>query len=85
MKITVYTQEFCAPCRAIKKQLPAVTARLGIDVEYIDITGKWETATQVGFTTTPAVYLDDDGILTEIESRTALALIAEVSEHANNL
>jgi glutaredoxin len=80
-KITVYIQDYCAPCHRIKKQLPAVEQKTGIEVEYVDITGKWEIAEQVGFRTTPAVYLDDDGILTELQERMAVGLIREVEQY----
>lgn len=81
MRVLFYEQDYCGWCTRLKPVVKAATEKLGLEVEYIDITGKWEIATELGFKTTPAVYLDDDGLLTTIKSRTAVALIKELEQY----
>lgn len=82
MKLLLFTQPLCSPCRQIKPHAEAVSVHYGLELEQIDITENPEYIDSHEVTSTPTFYLvHDDDSLTRLRSRTTLSLISELSVH----
>lgn len=80
MKVTVFTQDYCAPCIRLKPIVDAACEQLELAVEYINITNQWHIADREGFSSTPAVFVYANDVRYEITARTAVHFFKALEE-----
>lgn len=84
MKIVVFEQENCGWCTRLHPHIKKLATDSAIDIETVDITGKWELAEQFQFRSTPTVIIvDNDVILRKFsirQDRGVSGLISEIKD-----
>ena len=63
MKITVFEQDNCGWCARLHPHIVKLANDNSIDLEFVDITDKWELADEYQFRTTPTVMVVDEGVV----------------------
>lgn len=92
MKIVMFSQTFCAPCRQLKPHLDAAAKQLGYEVEVWNIAedgSNWNLCQEYGVTYTPTVLIvhDDGGFERlattdpKIQPPNALAIKSELEQY----
>jgi thioredoxin-like negative regulator of GroEL len=89
MKIVMFSQTTCGPCRQLLPHLKAATQQLGYDVEIWTVDDNWPLCQQYGVTYTPTVIvLHDNDTFTRLETTdpkqqppNAFAIKAELEQH----
>lgn len=86
MKIIVFEQDNCGWCVRLHPHIKRLTEELGVDIEFVNITGRWEIADKYSLRTTPTVMVatpDDTPLKSfSINPETGIAgLIKETKEY----
>jgi thiol-disulfide isomerase/thioredoxin len=90
MKIVMFSQQGCAPCRHLEPHLAAAATQLGYSVEVVDIAAEGSNWSRYKLKHTPTVFvLEDDGAVIaelqttnpKVQAPNALAIKAELEQH----
>lgn len=80
MKIVMFSQTFCQPCKALFPILESICKSLNLTLEKWNVEDNWDLAVRYGVQSTPTVFAMNahNEIVSEIKSRTAVSLMKEL-------
>lgn len=93
MKIVMFSQTTCGPCRQLKPFLQAAAQQLGYDVEIIELDNlengdSYVLAYDIEYTPTVVIFDDEDVVIAKLETTDsrkrpphALAIKAELEQY----
>lgn len=76
-KVTYYTQDNCSFCVALEPHLRVFVDAMDLDLETVDVTGRFSVLKEVGGTVTPYLTLDTEEGKFILEERRVAAMIYE--------
>lgn len=59
--VLYFTAVWCGPCKMFKPTVQAVSAELGVGINYIDVDQQKELAQQYGISSVPTIIVENNG------------------------
>lgn len=59
--ILYFTAEWCGPCKMFKPTVQAVSAELGVSINYIDVDQQKDLAQRYGISSVPTIIVENGG------------------------
>jgi thiol-disulfide isomerase/thioredoxin len=81
-KLLFIKQDNCVPCQRLQPLVDSLTAKLNINVVYVDVTNDWELAKDLNVMSTPTlIVVADNEEIARINARNPVALREELVAH----
>lgn len=59
--ILYFTAEWCGPCKMFKPTVQAVSAEIGVSINYIDVDQQKDLAQRYGISSVPTIIVENGG------------------------
>lgn len=59
--ILYFTAEWCGPCKMFKPTVQAVSAEIGVSINYIDVDQQKDLAQRYGISSVPTIVVENGG------------------------
>ena len=59
--VLYFTATWCGPCKMFKPTVQAVSAELGVSINYIDVDQQKDLAQQYGISSVPTIIVENNG------------------------
>lgn len=59
--ILYFTAEWCGPCKMFKPTVQAVSAEMGVSINYIDVDQQKDLAQRYGISSVPTIIVENGG------------------------
>ena len=59
--VLYFTATWCGPCKMFKPTVQAVSAELGVGINYIDVDQQQDLAQQYGISSVPTIIVESNG------------------------